>query len=227
MDRTESANSQHENGTPGGVFRPLFRAWGVVFDLILDALDAVMIPLQRRIGIRQMAYIFVLPNLLIFSIFILLPMLLNFYYAFTTGPELFPQDRPYVGTLNFQVLAKCEDFAKPNSCQEDLFWRAASNMIGFVGIEVPLMIIVSLATALILNRQIVARGFFRSVFFFPVLLSPVVVALIWKWILQQDGLLNSFLVSLGAARIFFLGNASWARTWVIVISIWAQMGFFT
>ena len=47
-----------------------------------------------------------------------------------------------------------------------------------------------LVTALALNRNIVGRGFFRSVFFYPVLLSPVVVALIWKWILQQDGLLK-------------------------------------
>jgi alpha-1,4-digalacturonate transport system permease protein len=190
-------------------------------------LDAVMIPLQRRIGIRRMAYIFVLPNLVIFSLFILLPMVLNFYYAFTSGSELFPQDRPFAGIQNFQSLANCQNFGDPNSCQEDLFWRAAYNIGSYVVITVALMIVTSLITALALNRQIVARGFFRSIFFFPVLLSPVVVALIWKWILQQDGLLNSLLLDLGGQRIFFLGNAAWARFWVIMISVWAQMGFFT
>jgi alpha-1,4-digalacturonate transport system permease protein len=220
MNRTEPPISQNSS-------KPLFHAGGVVFNLIVDALDAVMIPLQRWIGIRRMAYVFVLPNLLIFSIFILLPMLLNFYYAFTGGSELFPQDRPFVGAQNFQYLAECTDIRNPNSCREDLFWRAVYNMGGFVVAEVTLTVLASLVTALALNRQIAARGFFRSVFFFPVLLSPVVVALIWKWILQQDGLLNSLIVSLGGQHIFFLGNADWARFWVIMIGVWAQMGFFT
>jgi alpha-1,4-digalacturonate transport system permease protein len=88
-------------------------------------------------------------------------------------------------------------------------------------------VLMSLITALALNRQIIARGFFRSVFFYPVLLSPVVVALIWKWILQQDGLLNGLIVSLGGERVPFLLNAQWAQAWVIIISVWAQMGFFT
>ena len=48
----------------------------------------------------------------------------------------------------------------------------------------------AMITALILNRDIRARGFWRAVFFFPVLLSPVVVGLIWRWILQRQGLLN-------------------------------------
>src|SRR5690606_10522039 len=64
------------------------------------------------------------------------------------------------------------------------------------------------------------------VFFYPVLLSPVVVALIWKWILQRDGLLNAFLVSIGMERVLFFLNANWAVFWVISISIWAQMGFY-
>ena len=48
-------------------------------------------------------------------------------------------------------------------------------------------------TALILNREIRGRSFWRAVFFFPVLLSPVVVGLIWRWILQRQGLLNCVL----------------------------------
>jgi alpha-1,4-digalacturonate transport system permease protein len=97
----------------------------------------------------------------------------------------------------------------------------------FVVFQVGGMIILSLITALILNRKIVARGFFRSVFFYPVLLSPVVVALIWKWILQRDGLFNAVIMQFGGERINFLLDANWATFWVIFISIWANMGFFT
>jgi alpha-1,4-digalacturonate transport system permease protein len=60
-----------------------------------------------------------------------------------------------------------------------------------------------------------------------VLLSPIVVALIWKWILQENGLLNGIIVSLGYEKLPFLVDAQWARFWVIGISVWAFMGFYT
>ena len=66
------------------------------------------------------------------------------------------------------------------------------------------MVLFSLVTALVLNRKIRGRGFFRAVYFFPVLLSPVVVALIWKWILQRDGLLNAAHHALGGQKISVL-----------------------
>ncbi|MBK8021317.1 MAG: sugar ABC transporter permease [Chloroflexi bacterium] len=186
-----------------------------------------MHPLQNLLGVRRMAYIFILPNLLVFGIFILFPMLLNFYYAFTGGTELFPQDRPFVGMDNLNQLFTCEDFLQPNSCREDLFWRAVLNTGTYVVSQVLLLVLMSLITALALNRNIRGRGFFRSVFFYPVLLSPVVVALIWRWILLPDGLLNALVVSLGGERVGFLREAAWAQLWVIIISVWAQMGFFT
>ena len=88
-------------------------------------------------------------------------------------------------------------------------------------------VLASLVTALVLNRRIRARGFFRAVFFFPVLLSPVVVALIWKWILQRDGLLNAIIMGLGGDRILFLNEPGWAMFWAIFVSVWAHMGFYT
>jgi alpha-1,4-digalacturonate transport system permease protein len=210
--------------TEGGVIlKPL--SW--LYRMLINLLDVVMHPLQDRIGIRGMAYVFVLPNLLIFGVFIVLPMILNFYYAFTGGTALFPADRPFVGVDNLNRLFTCENFFEPNSCREDIFWRAALNTGGYVVAQVTSMILLSLITALALNRKIRARGFFRSVFFYPVLLSPVVVALIWKWILQQDGILNALIVGLGGQRAAFLLNAQWAQTWVVIISVWAQMGFFT
>ena len=59
------------------------------------------------------------------------------------------------------------------------------------------------------------------------LLSPIVVALIWKWILQENGLFNGIITSLGYDKIPFLVDAQWARFWVIIISVWAFMGFYT
>lgn len=198
------------------------------FSWVLSLADLILLPLQNLIGARRMAYFFVLPNVLIFGVFILLPMLLNFYYGFTTGNSILLENRPVVGTANFQKLLYCQNYFDVNSCTEDLFWRGVENTTVFVVGQVVGMVLLSLVTALALNREIRGRGFFRAIFFYPVLLSPVVVALIWKWILQyQYGLLNAFLVSLGFDKIPFLLDARWAQLWVIGISIWAQMGFFT
>ena len=197
------------------------------YNIIVSIFDLIFGTLQRLIGIKGMPYIFVLPNLLIFGIFILFPMLLNFNYAFTGGTEFFPDQRPWVGLANFDQLFTCESFLDPNTCREDLFWRAIFNTAGYVVFQVALMVLVALITAVVLNRKIKARGFFRSVFFYPVLLSPIVVALIWKWILQENGLFNGILVSLGFDKVPFLVDAQWARFWVVIISVWAFMGFYT
>jgi len=213
------------------VSRPIKDFFGklinALLSIMINALDWIMDPIQRKIGMKRMAYVFLVPNMLIFGVFVLFPMLVNIYYAFTGGTNLFPQDRPFVGLDNFEVLFTCENFLDPNTCQEDLFWRAVYNTINFVIFQVVGIVLFSLVTALILNRKIVARGFFRSVYFYPVLLSPVVVGLIWKWILQRDGILNALIIGFGGERINFLLNSNWATFWVVFISIWANMGFFT
>jgi alpha-1,4-digalacturonate transport system permease protein len=197
-----------------------------LYALIMSTLELLFGTIQRWIGMRRMAYIFVLPNMLIFGIFVLFPVFLNFYYAFTGGTALFPQNRPFVGTANFEQLFDCGSFLDPNSCREDRFWRGVFNTAGYVIFQVASMVLVALLTAIVLNRALRVRGFFRSVFFYPVLLSPVVVALVWKWLLQRDGLLNALLVSLGRERVIFFLQANWATFWVIFISTWAQMGFY-
>lgn len=199
---------------------------GSTYDQVVSLTDILFSFIQRIVGVRGMPYVFVLPNLLIFGIFILFPMLLNFAYAFTGGASFSPFDRPWVGTANFERLIVCENYLDPRTCSEDLFWRSVYNTIEYVVLQVSLMVLFSLITALILNRNIKARGFFRSVFFYPVLLSPIVVSLIWKWILQENGLVNGVLTSLGYDKIPFLVNAQSAQTLVVMISIWAFMGFY-
>jgi alpha-1,4-digalacturonate transport system permease protein len=90
------------------------------------------------------------------------------------------------------------------------------------------MIVVALITALVLNRDLRARSFWRAVFFFPVLLSPVVVGLIWRWILQRQGLLNLLLYeTAGADPHTWLTDRFWAFAAAVGVSIWAHVGFYT
>lgn len=182
---------------------------------------------QRMLGMSRLGWLFVLPNLVVFGLFTFLPILINLIYATTGGVQLFPFDRPYTGGENFAILLECRNYLDIQTCRKDVFWRAIFNTIKFSSIQVVLMVLLSLLTALVLNRKIMGRGFWRGVFFYPVLLSPVVVALIWKWLLQSQGVFNAVLVSWGANPVDWLTDAGWAFFWNVFVSIWAHMGFYT
>ena len=182
---------------------------------------------QRTLGARRLPWVFLTPNLVVFGIFTFLPIAIDVYYSLTGGAQLLPGDRPFVGAQNYSELFECENYLDPTSCRRDLFWFGIYNTAEFVVLQVGLMIVFSLITALVLNRRIIGRGFFRAVFFYPVLLSPVVVALIWKWILQRQGLLNAALDGAGLSTVNWLLDAHWAFGWTVFVSIWAHMGFYT
>ncbi len=195
--------------------------------LLARAVDPLLRLWQRRTGTGGMAAFFLLPNLLIFGVFVLVPIVLNFVYSMTGGTEILLGQRPYVGGEQYARLLECEDYSRPVTCREDQFWTAARNTAVFVVFQVSLMVAVSLVTALILNRNIAGRGFFRAVFFFPVLLSPVVVGLIWRWILQREGLLNLIVVNLGLEPQVWLNDRLYAFAAAVGVSTWAHMGFYT
>ena len=193
----------------------------------LNAVDAPMRVVQRLLGVPRIGWMFVAPNLAILGLFTFLPIVVNFYFAFTGGVQLYPSERPFTGFENLETLFECESYLDPSTCRKDLFWRAIYNTGEFALLQVGLMVAFALVTALVLNRKILGRGFFRGVFFYPVLLSPVVVALIWKWVLQREGVLNAVLAGAGASPIGWLSDASWAFFWCVFVSIWAHMGFYT
>jgi alpha-1,4-digalacturonate transport system permease protein len=176
---------------------------------------------------RSTPWLFLTPNLLIFGVFTFLPIAINFYYAFTGGVQLYPRDRPWVGTENLVSLLACTNHFDPSTCERDLFWRAVWNTAKYSVFQVGLMVLFSLITALVLNRKIVGHGFWRGVYFYPVLLSPVVVALIWKWILQREGLLNAAVSATGGTPTLWLAEPGWAFFWDVFVGIWAHMGFYT
>lgn len=181
---------------------------------------------QKWLGSSRIGWLFVGPNLVIIGIFTFLPIVVNLVYAVTGGVNLLPTQRPFTGLENFAILLECRDYADLQSCRTDIFWRSIVNTVKFSAIQVVLMVLFSLITALVLNRKIIGRGFWRGVFFYPVLLSPVVVALIWKWLLQSQGVFNAGLVAAGAEPVNWLLDRHWAFFWVIVVSIWAHMGFY-
>ena len=203
------------------------RLLGGLYGAIMNLPERPMRAAQARLRDGRLGWLFVMPNLLVFAIFTFLPIVIDFWYSVTGGAQLLPGDRPYVGTGNFDSLLTCKNYLDPTTCERDLFWYGVWNTLRFVVLQVTLMIFFSLLTALVLNRKIAGRGFFRAAFFYPVLLSPVVVALIWKWILQRNGILNAGIQAFGGQGTDWLIHANWAFFWTVLVSIWGHMGFYT
>lgn len=168
---------------------------------------------RRRISLAP--YLFVLPNLVIFTVFIVIPAFYNFYLSlFRTSPF---RPAEFVGLRNFIFILTIDD----------LFPRALGNLARFVVFDVGLIVIFSVVIGVLLNQSIRGKSFFRSAFFFPVLLSPVVVALVWQWILHNRfGVLNATLVALGGTPRPWLLRPDLARIWTVVVHVWATVGFF-
>ncbi len=170
---------------------------------------------SRRGRVRLVPYLFLTPNLAVFLIFIIIPAVYNFYLSlFRTSPFRPPE---FVGADNFTYLVQ----------QDDLFWRAMRNIAVFVVGDVSLLTLGALLIGVLLNQDVRLRGFFRSAFFYPVLLSPVVVALVWQWILNtQFGALNAVLQALSLSRQPWLLRPNWAMFWAVFVHVWATLGFF-
>src|SRR5262245_5257091 len=195
--------------------------------LVMGVIDAPLRALQKRAGLTGMAAFFLFPNMAIFTIFVLLPLVINFVYSMTGGTAIFLDGRSFVGAEQYERLLTCANYLDANSCAEDRFWIAVRNTAGFLIVQVPLLIVVALITALVLNRDLKARSFWRAVFFFPVLLSPVVTGLIWRWILQRQGLLNLILYeTAGSDPHTWLTDRFWAFVAAVGVSIWAHVGFY-
>jgi alpha-1,4-digalacturonate transport system permease protein len=170
---------------------------------------------MQRVGRSLTPYLFVAPNIIVFGLFIILPALYNFWLSLFRTSSYSPTT--FIGLGNYAYLFT----------RDDIFWRALRNMGVFVVGDVTLVVVFSVLIGVLLNQNVRWRGFLRSAFFFPVLLSPVVVAMIWSWILNtRFGVLNGILTSIGTKPIPWLLNANSAIFWVVVVNDWATVGFF-
>ena len=147
---------------------------------------------QAVFGRGGVPYALLLPNMAIFGLFTFAPMILNFWVSLTGGESIALTSRPYVGLANYADIFDCESILRANSCSNAglTFWTAMGNTLKFVVVQVPALVGAALLTALVLNRNIRGRGFWRAMFFYPVMLSPVVIANIWHWVLHRKGMLN-------------------------------------
>ncbi len=156
--------------------------------------------LERRMRRRKRldaagALLYILPAAIIVIVFRLIPILAAFTFSFfeiKMGALV-----GFVAGGHYMKLIG-----------DPTFWRSLSTTLWFVLGTVPPAIFVSLFFAVLLNRKIKALGFYRTVYFMPVVTSMVAVAVIWKWILEPEiGILNFLLEKLNLGRPGWLGES--------------------
>ncbi|CAM3505490.1 carbohydrate ABC transporter permease [Isoptericola cucumis] len=131
-------------------------------------------------------------------------------------------DWPAFGERSFAGLGNYVDLFTSNPD----FWPALRNSAVFALLYVPLNLVVALSLALALGPRIRGRAAFRVLFFIPVVTPIVANALVWKMLLQPQGLFNGISVSvLGVELPNFLADENWAMTMVVVMSVWQGMGY--
>jgi hypothetical protein len=126
-------------------------------------IEIPMLALQRLLGMSRLRLGLPAPNLILFGLFAFLPVILNVSYATTGGDNVLLADRPDVGLRNFVTLTDCAASSTPIPAAKTSSGAPSGTRLWFVTLQVGIMVGFSLLTAIILNRDIRARGFFRRV----------------------------------------------------------------
>lgn len=165
---------------------------------------------------------FLLPSLIGMLIFSVLPLIISGLISFTdwnglaalTAPGFFQEH--FIGLENYKkILSSAE------------FWRTLGNTAEYIILYIPLMLAASLLFATLLSQTRRGIGFFRVVYYIPVLTSWVAASLIWKTVLSpQYGALNGILSIFGIQGPGWLTDEKWAMPAIVLVSVWKDMGFF-
>ncbi len=111
--------------------------------------------------------------------------------------------------------------------KSDEFWKVLKNTLYFIVLYIPLIVILSIAVANILNQKYRGIGLFRVLYYIPVLTSWVAGAIIWKWVLSpQYGIVNEILGLVGIVGPKWLQSESWAMPSIVLASLWKDAGYF-
>jgi multiple sugar transport system permease protein/alpha-1,4-digalacturonate transport system permease protein len=172
---------------------------------------------RGRLALRNTAvgWTFLLPNFAGFAVLTLVPVLLLFYYAFTSwnifgGAE-------WTGLANFRQLM-----------HDGSFWTAMTNTVYYAVLHIPLTLAASLGLALLLNRRLRGVAFFRTVAFFPYITSIVALAQVWNMLFSPTyGPINEVLRAIGIAHPpGWTTSATWSMPAVILVGTWREMGYY-
>ena len=159
------------------------------------------------------AYILLAPAAIWVLVFSLWPFINTIILAFTDARPLRPAT--FVGLDNFARIA-----------QDTQVGYALATCFVYVLICVPLLTFLPLLLALLISTYVPGISFFRTVYYFPVIASVVVVGIIWSWMFDSRGMVNQTIEFLGATRIDFLTDRWWILVCSILLTTWKGLGYY-
>lgn len=159
--------------------------------------------------------LYLLPVLIIISVFYIYPIIKTFDMSFYSKYN-YQKDIVFArGLDNFSYLINDADF-----------WIALKNTFIYVLFVTPISILISLFIAILLNRNIKFKKLFRSIYFLPFITSTIAISMVWRWIFHSDyGILNCFLNFIGIDSIKWISDPKWAMVSLIIVSIWKGLGY--
>ncbi|SKA85533.1 carbohydrate ABC transporter membrane protein 1, CUT1 family [Clostridium sp. USBA 49] len=161
------------------------------------------------------AFLFLLPALVLGTLFIILPIALSIIYGFTDYYLLTPNETKFVGLKNFSTMLK-----------DPMVIKAFINTAYFVIMVIPVQLGTALILAVLVNKKFKFNTLYRTAFYAPNIISLVVLSLLWNMLLSPNGgLINTLLQSIGLPAQPFLSSPKQAMPTIMFISSWQGAGF--
>lgn len=158
---------------------------------------------------------FVLPGLAVVGLCVLLPMLLSFALSLTHCTQFL--SLRWAGFGNYSQLLR-----------DPIALKAIANTCFFTIVHVPLVVVLSLLTALMLNREFPGIKLIRSIYFVPIAVSGVVAVSVFRFIFDRtNGPVNALLDTLGFQPVPWLWDSHWAMWSIIIMTLWKGIAFFS
>jgi multiple sugar transport system permease protein len=167
----------------------------------------------------QLAWLFSSPALLLLTLFLAVPFIMAIGLSFTNqrlvpNPNLPTQ---FVGLRNYLRLL-----------EDEAFLRGLLNNFYFAVVVVPLQTGLALFLALLVNQKLKGMNVFRTIYFSPVVTTMVVVAIVWTFLYNPDGLINTFIETISFGQLGpydWLQNTKLVFPAIMLLSIWQGAGF--
>lgn len=160
------------------------------------------------------AWFFLLPGLILLSVFVFYPIIFSIPLAFTNYSVI--GETKFIGLDNFRRAFKDPDFI-----------IAIINSLKYI-IIVPLIQFISILMAVLLNSKVKGIKIFRVFYYIPVVTSMVAVSIIWGWLFSPDGLINYILISLGIIndKVAWLSDSKTALWATMFVTMWKGLGYY-
>lgn len=177
-------------------------------------------PSRERSGAGAAPWLFLAPYLLLFVGFVVAPAVYGFWISLHDYDYTLP-GKPFVGADNYQKLLS------PDSVTFAPFWQSMKATGVFTLSSVPLLLVIPLGVALLMNSRFRGRNLFRSLYFAPYVLGVAVVAVLWRFLLDANiGLVNQVMGSIGLPdNIAWLTSTPAAWVGLVGVTVWWTLGF--